>query len=149
MGMISDGWMKNYIDTILYRNSRNISSANHHEKHIFQKSLHLVIILHPDAETENRPSPKKIQKLCEKSIKNSQFFKPCSQIERILYKISAILPQRKESINMAQLKKLANFEGVRGPVLTIVMDGVGIAPATAGNAVYHAYTPTLDMLMAK
>ena len=50
---------------------------------------------------------------------------------------------------MAQLKKLANFEGVRGPVLTIVMDGVGIAPATAGNAVYHAYTPTLDMLMAK
>ena len=50
---------------------------------------------------------------------------------------------------MAQLKKLANFEGVRGPVLTIIMDGVGIAPATAGNAVYHAYTPTLDMLMAK
>ena len=50
---------------------------------------------------------------------------------------------------MAQLKKLANFEGVRGPVLTIVMDGVGIAPATAGNAVYHAYTPTLDMLMEK
>ncbi len=50
---------------------------------------------------------------------------------------------------MAQLKKLANFEGVRGPVLTIVMDGVGIAPVTAGNAVYHAYTPTLDMLMEK
>ena len=50
---------------------------------------------------------------------------------------------------MAQLKKLANFEGVRGPVLTIVMDGVGIAPATAGNAVHHAYTPTLDMLMEK
>ncbi len=50
---------------------------------------------------------------------------------------------------MAQLKKLANFEGVKGPVLTIVMDGVGIAPANAGNAVYHAYTPTLDMLMEK
>ena len=49
---------------------------------------------------------------------------------------------------MAQLKKLENFSGVKGPVLTIVMDGVGIAPANAGNAVYHAYTPTLDMLMA-
>ena len=53
------------VNTITYRNFRNISSANHPEKHIFQKSLHLVIILHPDAETENRPSPKKNQKLCE------------------------------------------------------------------------------------
>lgn len=50
---------------------------------------------------------------------------------------------------MAQLKKLEHFRGVRGPVLTIVMDGVGLAPANAGNAVYHAYTPTLDMLMEK
>ncbi|MBP3919118.1 MAG: 2,3-bisphosphoglycerate-independent phosphoglycerate mutase [Clostridia bacterium] len=50
---------------------------------------------------------------------------------------------------MAQLKKLEHFSGVRGPVLTIVMDGVGLAPANAGNAVYHAYTPTLDMLMEK
>ncbi len=50
---------------------------------------------------------------------------------------------------MAQLKKLANFEGVRGPLLTIVMDGVGIAPANAANAVHHAYTPTLDRLMAE
>ena len=45
------------------------------------------------------------------------------------------------------LKKLANPIGVKGPVLTIVMDGVGIAPATEGNAVYNAYTPTLDMIM--
>ena len=36
------------------------------------------------------------------------------------------------------LKKLANPIGVKGPVLTIVMDGVGIAPATEGNAVYNA-----------
>ena len=51
---------------------------------------------------------------------------------------------------MAQaLKKLSNFEGVQGPVLTIVMDGVGIAPDTISNAVAGAYTPTLDMLMAK
>ena len=47
------------------------------------------------------------------------------------------------------LKKLANPIGVKGPVLTIVMDGVGLAPATEGNAVYNAYTPTLDMIMKK
>ena len=49
---------------------------------------------------------------------------------------------------MAELKKLAGFKGVDGPVVTIVMDGVGIAPAGAGNAVESAYTPTLDMLKA-
>ena len=47
------------------------------------------------------------------------------------------------------LNKLQNPIGVKGPVLTIVMDGVGIAPDTAGNAVSLAYTPTLDMLMSK
>ena len=47
------------------------------------------------------------------------------------------------------LKKNVKFEGVKGPVLTIVMDGVGIAPQTEANAVYRAYTPTLDMLMQK
>ncbi len=45
------------------------------------------------------------------------------------------------------LKKLDGFNGVNGPVLTIVMDGVGIAPDTISNAVTGAYTPTLDMLM--
>jgi len=47
------------------------------------------------------------------------------------------------------LKKLNNFEGINGPVLTIVMDGVGIAADNEGNAVKRAYTPTLDMLMSK
>ena len=47
---------------------------------------------------------------------------------------------------MAQLKKLKNFAGVEGPVVTIVMDGVGLAPDSVGNAVAEAYTPTLDML---
>ncbi|MBO5380316.1 MAG: 2,3-bisphosphoglycerate-independent phosphoglycerate mutase [Clostridia bacterium] len=47
------------------------------------------------------------------------------------------------------LNKLQNPIGVKGPVLTIVMDGVGIAPDTAGNAVKQAYTPTLDMIMEK
>ena len=50
---------------------------------------------------------------------------------------------------MNQLKKLQNFKGVQGPVLTVVMDGVGLAPDTVSNAVAGAYTPTLDMLMAK
>ena len=45
------------------------------------------------------------------------------------------------------LEKLNGFSGVKGPVLTIVMDGVGIAPDTIANAVAGAYTPTLDMLM--
>ena len=45
------------------------------------------------------------------------------------------------------LKKLSTFGGVDGPVLTIVMDGVGLAPDTVSNAVATAYTPTLDMLM--
>ena len=48
-----------------------------------------------------------------------------------------------------KLEKLNSFDGVKGPVLTIVMDGVGIAPDTEANAVTGAYTPTLDMLMAK
>ena len=48
---------------------------------------------------------------------------------------------------MAQLKKLNGFDGVQGPLVTIVMDGVGIAPENEGNAVYLASTPTLDNLM--
>ena len=48
-----------------------------------------------------------------------------------------------------KLKKLSNFDGVQGPVLTIVMDGVGLAPDTVSNAVATAYPPPLDMLMAK
>ncbi len=43
----------------------------------------------------------------------------------------------------------ASFKGVEGPVLTIVMDGVGIAPNNGANAVAAANTPTLDMLMEK
>ena len=51
---------------------------------------------------------------------------------------------------MAQaLNKLTNFKGIDGPVLTVVMDGVGLAPDTISNAVAGAYTPTLDMLMGK
>ena len=48
----------------------------------------------------------------------------------------------------AKLNK-ASFKGVEGPVLTIVMDGVGLTAANAANAVAAANTPTLDMLMEK
>ncbi len=50
---------------------------------------------------------------------------------------------------MATLKKSNSFSGVKGPLLTIVMDGVGIAPDNGANAVAKAHTPTLDMLMSK
>ena len=43
----------------------------------------------------------------------------------------------------------ATFKGVDGPVLTIVMDGVGLTEANGANAVAAANTPTLDMLMEK
>ena len=41
------------------------------------------------------------------------------------------------------------FGGEKRPILTIVMDGVGYTERTAGNAVYAADTPTLDMLAEK
>ena len=47
-----------------------------------------------------------------------------------------------------KLEKLTDFSGVTGPVLTVVMDGVGLAPDGPGNAVKEAYTPNLDALMA-
>ena len=49
---------------------------------------------------------------------------------------------------MKELKKASPIN-VKGPVLTIVMDGVGLAPEGDGNAVKRAYTPTLDGLMKK
>jgi 2,3-bisphosphoglycerate-independent phosphoglycerate mutase len=47
---------------------------------------------------------------------------------------------------MKTLKPLPSFAGVR-PVVTIVMDGVGLAPASEANAVKLARTPNLDRLM--
>ena len=48
---------------------------------------------------------------------------------------------------MKTLAKTKNFAGIR-PVLTIVMDGVGLAPAGEANAVSLARTPNLDKLLA-
>lgn len=45
------------------------------------------------------------------------------------------------------LTPLKQFSGVKGPVVTIVMDGVGIAPNNGANAIAAAHTPTLDRIM--
>lgn len=47
-----------------------------------------------------------------------------------------------------RLAKHPRFAGVRGPVLTVVMDGVGIGPRDEGDAVFLARTPNLDRLAA-
>jgi 2,3-bisphosphoglycerate-independent phosphoglycerate mutase len=44
------------------------------------------------------------------------------------------------------LKKHSKFGGLKGPVVTVVMDGVGINSNTVGNAVHEANTPVLDRL---
>jgi len=49
---------------------------------------------------------------------------------------------------MAILEKSTQFKGVNGPVVTIVMDGVGLAKDTDANAVARAKTPTLDSRLA-
>ena len=47
---------------------------------------------------------------------------------------------------MSELKRMSGFSGCKGPVLVVVMDGVGIGPENEGNAVRAAVTPTLDRL---
>ena len=46
------------------------------------------------------------------------------------------------------LQKLASFAGIKGPVVTIVMDGYGIPKSDAGSAIAAAKKPTLDRLFA-
>ena len=45
------------------------------------------------------------------------------------------------------LKKIKGFQERQGPVLLVVMDGVGIGKEDDSNAVYLAKTPTLDKLL--
>lgn len=45
-----------------------------------------------------------------------------------------------------KLKKHPTFDAVPGPVLIVVMDGVGCGAANEGDAVWLARTPTLDAL---
>ena len=45
------------------------------------------------------------------------------------------------------LKPLSGFHSFSGPVVTVIMDGVGIGPENESNGVYMAYTPVLDELL--
>jgi len=47
------------------------------------------------------------------------------------------------------LKRHHSFPGIRGPVVTIVLDGVGASPREEGNAVFQARTPVLDRLLSR
>lgn len=47
-----------------------------------------------------------------------------------------------------KLKKLNNFNGRKGPLLLIIMDGVGLGKEYDGNAVFMAKTPVLDKLFS-
>src|ERR1700759_5376238 len=47
-----------------------------------------------------------------------------------------------------ELKKLSNFSGRPGPLLLVIMDGVGIGKQDDSNGVFLAKTPCLDGLMA-
>ena len=47
-----------------------------------------------------------------------------------------------------KLSKAAWFQGRRGPVVLVIMDGVGFGKYTEGDAVASAYKPTLDWMLA-
>lgn len=50
---------------------------------------------------------------------------------------------------MESLKKFEKFSGRKGPLLLIIMDGVGLVDRKVGNAVLAANTPVLDSLYEK
>ncbi|MEM7785725.1 MAG: hypothetical protein AAF623_20430, partial [Planctomycetota bacterium] len=47
---------------------------------------------------------------------------------------------------MTNLEKNQKFNGPEGPVILVIMDGVGIGKGDSGDMVHHASTPTLDWL---
>ena len=48
---------------------------------------------------------------------------------------------------MEKFKAFSKFSGRKGPVVLVIMDGVGISPREVGDAVKAAHTPVLDELM--
>jgi len=52
-------------------------------------------------------------------------------------------------MELKKLKKSDKFGGVNGPLVCIVMDGIGFAGENSGNAVHLANTPALDALQEK
>ena len=53
-----------------------------------------------------------------------------------------------EREDMEPLKRIAGYEGPRGPVVLVIMDGVGLSPYEDGDMVRRASTPHLDWLTA-
>ncbi len=49
-------------------------------------------------------------------------------------------------MTVQRLTSLKGYKNISGPVVMVVMDGLGIAPHTEQNGVFTAHTPTLDNL---
>ncbi len=47
------------------------------------------------------------------------------------------------------LRRHPDFPGIPGPIVTVVLDGIGVNPRPEGNAVFHARTPVLDRLVSE
>lgn len=52
------------------------------------------------------------------------------------------------SKNIEQLECLDGWQKIDGPVVVVIMDGLGLGPRDASDGVYMGYTPVLDTLMA-
>jgi 2,3-bisphosphoglycerate-independent phosphoglycerate mutase len=50
-------------------------------------------------------------------------------------------------MTMQALLPLHGYAGFSGPVVAVIMDGIGIGPQDESDGVFVAYTPTLDALM--
>ena len=55
--------------------------------------------------------------------------------------------EREEPMSDMKLKRLAGYSEFAGPVVAVIMDGVGIGPQDESDGVYMAYTPVLDTLL--
>jgi len=56
-------------------------------------------------------------------------------------------PSLEEPMSDMKLKRLAGYSEFAGPVVTVIMDGVGIGPQDESDGVYMAYTPVLNTLL--
>src|SRR5665213_1792620 len=55
--------------------------------------------------------------------------------------------KQRSFMSSLELKKLSNFSGRPGPLLLVIMDGVGLGLEDDSNGVFLAKTPCLDELM--
>lgn len=51
--------------------------------------------------------------------------------------------------NAMQLSPLSGYTAFAGPVVLVIMDGVGLGPENESNGVWSAYTPELDALLGE